>query len=70
MIPPSAIFACYRLLSSPSYITYQAAPSILLFFERHLDTHFGLILWIALSYDVTMNDTHDSNGRPLLRIAL
>jgi hypothetical protein len=62
----------YLLLALIFSIPYHLPghPTILPFFERHLDTHFGFIFWIILSYDVTTNDTHDSNGRPLPRIAL
>jgi hypothetical protein len=68
LVSQSALDTPLRFLSITgafftSYTTYQAATTILLFFERHLDTHFGFISWIILSYDVTTNDTHDSNGR-------
>ena len=57
----TTLFILFNLLDYPYYPT---------FFERQLVTHFRIIFWIILFYDVTTNDTHDSNGRPLLRIAL
>ena len=64
MIPPSASIAYYWRSSFPSHITYPAAP---VSYPSSSDTWIHTLdhlLDNPLSYDVTTNDTHDSNGRP------